>query len=134
MNRGFVSGPFCTIYGLSLIHICVFPCSDHSSDIIRALERQMKKYGVRIHLKSQVQKLILEEGRITGISLTDGSVHRAEAVIVATGGLSYPTTGSTGDGYRFAREAGHTVTDLSPSLVPLHIKEDYIPEMAGLSL
>ena len=112
----------------------VFPCSDHSSDIIRAFERQMKKYGVRIHLKSQVQKLILEEGRITGISLTDGSVHRAEAVIVATGGLSYPTTGSTGDGYRFAREAGHTVTDLSPSLVPLHTKEDYIPEMAGLSL
>ena len=102
----------------------VFPCSDHSSDIIRALERQMKKYGVRIHLKSQVQKLILEEGRITGISLTDGSVHRAEAVIVATGGLSYPTTGSTGDGYRFAREAGHTVTDLSPSLVPLHTKEE----------
>lgn len=112
----------------------VFPCSDRSSDIIRALERQMKKYGVQIRLKSQVQKLLVEEGKVTGISLTDGSVHRAEGVIVATGGLSYPTTGSTGDGYRFAREAGHTVTDLSPSLVPLHTKEDYIPEMAGLSL
>ena len=94
----------------------------------------MKKYGVRIHLKSQVERLLLEEGTAAGIILTDGSVHRAEAVIVATGGLSYPTTGSTGDGYRFAREAGHTVTDLSPSLVPLHTKEDYIPEMAGLSL
>ena len=92
----------------------VFPCSDRSSDIIRALERQMKKYGVQIRLKSQVQKLLVEEGKVTGISLTDGSVHRAEGVIVATGGLSYPTTGSTGDGYRFAREAGHTVTDLSP--------------------
>lgn len=112
----------------------VFPCSDRSFDIIRALERQMKKYGVQIRLKSQVQKLLVEEGKVTGISLTDGSVHRAEGVIVATGGLSYPTTGSTGDGYRFAREAGHTVTDLSPSLVPLHTKEDYIPEMAGLSL
>lgn len=112
----------------------VFPCSDHSSDVIRALERQMKKYGVRIHLKSQVERLLLEEGTAAGIILTDGSVHRAEAVIVATGGLSYPTTGSTGDGYRFAREAGHTVTDLSPSLVPLRTKEEYIPEMAGLSL
>ena len=94
----------------------------------------MKKYGVRIHLKSQVERLLLEEGTAAGIILTDGSVHRAEAVIVATGGLSYPTTGSTGDGYRFAREAGHTVTDLSPSLVPLRTKEEYIPEMAGLSL
>ena len=112
----------------------VFPCSDHSSDVIRALERQMKKYGVRIHLKSQVERLLLEEGTAAGIILTDGSVHRAEAVIVATGGLSYPTTGSTGDGYRFAREAGHTVTDLAPSLVPLRTKEEYIPEMAGLSL
>ena len=63
---------------------------------------------VRIHLKSQVERLLLEEGTAAGIILTDGSVHRAEAVIVATGGLSYPTTGSTGDGYRFAREAGHT--------------------------
>jgi len=95
---------------------------------------QMKKYGVRIHLKSQVERLLLEEGTAAGIILTDGSVHRAEAVIVATGGLSYPTTGSTGDGYRFAREAGHTVTDLAPSLVPLRTKEEYIPEMAGLSL
>lgn len=112
----------------------VFPCSDHSSDIIRALEGKMKKYGVRIHLKSQVKNLILEDGKATGVCLTDGSIHRAEAVIVATGGLSYPTTGSTGDGYRFAQEAGHQVTELSPSLVPLHTKEAYIPKMAGLSL
>lgn len=112
----------------------VFPCSDHSSDIIRALEGKMKEYGVRIHLKSQVKNLILEDGKATGVCLTDGSIHRAEAVIVATGGLSYPTTGSTGDGYRFAQEAGHQVTELSPSLVPLHTKEAYIPKMAGLSL
>lgn len=112
----------------------VFPCSDHSSDIIRALEGKMREYGVRIHLKSQVKNLILEDGKATGVCLTDGSIHRAEAVIVATGGLSYPTTGSTGDGYRFAQEAGHQVTELSPSLVPLRTKEAYIPKMAGLSL
>lgn len=112
----------------------VFPCSDHSSDIIRALERKMKEFGVRIRLKAPVKSLILEEDRATGVCLTDGSIHKAEAVLVATGGLSYPTTGSTGDGYRFARDAGHKVTELSPSLVPLLTKEAYIPEMAGLSL
>lgn len=112
----------------------VFPCSDHSSDIIRALEHRMKEYGVQIHLKSPVKSLILEEGRAEGVLLSDGSIHKGDAVIVATGGLSYPATGSTGDGYRFARDAGHKVTDLSPSLVPLHTKEAYIPEMAGLSL
>lgn len=112
----------------------VFPCSDHSSDVIRALERKMKEYGVQIRLKSQVKNLILEDGKAEGVCLTDGSVHKADAVIVATGGLSYPTTGSTGDGYRFAENAGHKVTDLSPSLVPLYTKETYIPEMAGLSL
>lgn len=112
----------------------VFPCSDHSSDIIRALERKIKEYGVRVHLNSPVKKLLLEEGRAAGVLLSDGSVHKADAVVVATGGLSYPTTGSTGDGYGFAREAGHKVTELSPSLVPLHTREDYIPELAGLSL
>ena len=112
----------------------VFPCSDHSSDIIRALERKMKEYGVCIHLKSQVKSLLLEDGKAEGVCLSNGSVFKGDAVIVATGGLSYPTTGSTGDGYRFAEKAGHKVTELSPSLVPLHTKENYIPEMAGLSL
>ena len=112
----------------------VFPVSDHSSDIIRGLERELKKYGVRIHLKSTVKELIVTEEQAEGILLEDGSVHKAEAVIVATGGLSYPSTGSTGDGYRFARETGHKVTELSPSLVPLKTKEEYIPQLAGLSL
>ena len=112
----------------------VFPCSDHSSDIIHALERKLKEYGVCVHLKAPVKNLILEDGKAAGICLFDGSVHKADAVVVATGGLSYPSTGSTGDGYKFAEEAGHKVTDLSPSLVPLHTEEDYIPKMAGLSL
>lgn len=112
----------------------VFPCSDHSSDIIHALERKLKEYGVYIHLNTPVKNLILENGKAAGVCLFDGSIHKSDAVVIATGGLSYPSTGSTGDGYKFAEEAGHKVTDLSPSLVPLHTEEDYIPKMAGLSL
>ena len=112
----------------------VFPLSDHSSDIIRGLERLLHRYDVHIRLRKEVQEILIEDGRAAGIRLKDGYEDRAQAVVVATGGLSYPTTGSTGDGYRFAREAGHTVTDCMPSLVPLTVSEDYIGEMAGLSL
>lgn len=112
----------------------VFPCSDHSSDVIGALERKIREYGVSVRLRTQVKNIILEEGKAAGVCLSDGSIHRADSVIVATGGLSYPSTGSTGDGYRFAEEAGHKITELSPSLVPLHTEEEYIPKMAGLSL
>ena len=112
----------------------VFPQSDRSSDIIRGLERLMKKYGVHVRFRSEVREILTKDGTATGISLADGEVQNADAVVVATGGLSYPTTGSTGDGYRFARETGHQVTDCIPSLVPLKVKEDYIPRMTGLSL
>lgn len=112
----------------------VFPESDRSSDIIRGLERMMKKYGVHIRFRSEVREILTEDGAAVGISLTDGETKMADAVVIATGGLSYPTTGSTGDGYRFARETGHQVTDCIPSLVPLKTREDYIPKMAGLSL
>ena len=112
----------------------VFPLSDHSSDIIRGLERLLHRYDVHIRLRKEVQEILIEDGSAAGIRLKDGYEDRAQAVVVATGGLSYPTTGSTGDGYRFAREAGHTVTDCMPSLVPLTVSEDYIGEMAGLSL
>lgn len=112
----------------------VFPVSDHSSDIIRALERRIREYGVHIRLKSTVKSLYTDNGRVSGLYLQDGSLHRGDAVIVATGGLSYPSTGSDGDGYRFAGECGLQVTELAPSLVPLHTKEEYIPRMQGLSL
>ena len=112
----------------------VFPQSDRSSDIIRGLERLMKKYDVHVRFRSEVREILTKDGAATGISLADGEVQNADAVVVATGGLSYPTTGSTGDGYRFARETGHQVTDCIPSLVPLKTKEDYIPRMTGLSL
>lgn len=112
----------------------VFPVSDHSSDIIRALERRIREYGVHIRLKSTVKCLYTDNGRVSGLYLQDGSLHRGDAVIVATGGLSYPSTGSDGDGYRFAGECGLQVTELAPSLVPLRTKEEYIPRMQGLSL
>ena len=112
----------------------VFPVSDHSSDIIRALERRIREYGVHIRLKSTVKSLYTDNGRVSGLYLQDGSLHRGVAVIVATGGLSYPSTGSDGDGYRFAGECGLQVTELAPSLVPLRTKEEYIPRMQGLSL
>lgn len=113
-----------------------FPASDHSSDIIRALERRMKELDVKIHLNSKVEKLLLREDgtAVRGIQLNNGSVQEGDAVLIATGGFSYQTTGATGDGYRFAREAGHTVTDIRPALVPLVTGEDYIPRMQGLSL
>ncbi|MDO4273327.1 MAG: NAD(P)/FAD-dependent oxidoreductase [Eubacteriales bacterium] len=112
----------------------VFPCSDHSSDIIRALERELKKAGARIHLHTEVEGIAAEDGKAKGVRLKDGTFLSADAVIVATGGLSYPATGSTGDGYRFARDTGHQVTELKPSLVPLKTKETYIPKLQGLSL
>ena len=122
----------------------VFPQSDHSSDIIRALERELKKAGGRVHLHTAVKKVVkertsdpetgIEKEKITGVILADGTFMEGDAVIVATGGFSYQSTGSTGDGYRFAEELGLKVTDISPSLVPLKTKEDYIPKLQGLSL
>lgn len=112
----------------------VFPQSDHSSDIIRALERELKKAGVQVHLYTEVKRIICESGQVKGVELSDGSILNGDAVITATGGFSYQSTGSTGDGYRFARELGHTVTEIKPSLVPLKTKEDYIPRLQGLSL
>ena len=114
----------------------VFPQSDHSSDIIRALERELKKAGAKIHFHTAVKEIVKESetDSVTGVILTDGTFMEGDAVIVATGGFSYQSTGSTGDGYRFARELGLKVTDIAPSLVPLKTKEDYIPKLQGLSL
>ncbi|HIS80616.1 MAG TPA: aminoacetone oxidase family FAD-binding enzyme, partial [Candidatus Scatomonas merdavium] len=83
-----------------------FPYSDHSSDIIRALERRMKELGVKVHLNTRVRGLWTEEDAAAGLVLEDGSRVRGDSVIVATGGCSYRSTGSTGDGYRFAESTG----------------------------
>lgn len=111
-----------------------FPASDHASDIILSMERRMKELDVKIHLQSTVKKVLTGDASVTGILLENGSVIDGDQVIIATGGLSYPSTGSTGDGFRFAKDLGHTVTELTPSLVPMETKEFYIEEMQGLSL
>ncbi len=112
----------------------VFPVSDHSSDIIRGLEKEMERLGVKIFLNSEVSELIINDGEITGLLLKSGKRITADAVIVATGGISYASTGSTGDGYRFAESSGHRLTECLPSLVPMEVKEWYAKELQGLSL
>ena len=128
-----------------------FPASDHASDITRCLEKEMARLGVEVKLNAEVKDLLPASGEgtaapadgkaagaqrqaVRGVRLSDGTKLAADCVIVATGGLSYPSTGSTGDGYRFARDCGHTVTQLSPSLVPFNVEEADIPAMQGLSL
>lgn len=113
----------------------VFPVSDKSSDVIRALSGRLRELDVEVCLHEEVADLLVEDGVVKGIRLKKGGRKEgADAVIVATGGLSYPTTGSTGDGYRFAKEQGHSVTDLSPALVPFETKEAVVKELQGLSL
>ena len=112
----------------------VFPLSDHSSDVIRTLEEEMKRLGVKIRLNTSVKKIEAKDGHFTGVVLSDGKKVSGDACVVATGGISYPSTASTGDGYRFAKELGLEVTDCLPSLVPMETQEDWVPELQGLSL
>lgn len=117
----------------------IFPKSDHSSDVIKALEQRMKELDVKIHLNSLVKEILLQETdegqkKVTGVLLENGQEIVGDKVIVATGGMSYQATGSTGDGYEFAKHAGHKVTTLRSALVPMETKEEYIPRMQGLSL
>lgn len=132
----------------------VFPVSDHSSDVIAAFSRELKKRDVEILLNTEIKSLVFEdvspsrketaekeagsdagEGKsVIGVKTAGGKVIPADKVIVCTGGLSYPTTGSTGDGYRFAEHAGHRIEECSPSLVPFETEEDWCAELMGLSL
>lgn len=112
----------------------VFPISDHSSDVIRALEREMKKVGVKVCLNTEVKSVEAEKDKFNKVVLKDTTTQAADACIVATGGLSYRSTGSTGDGFRFAENVGHKVTQCFPSLVPMETKEPWICELQGLSL
>ena len=112
----------------------VFPVSDRSLDVVLALEKYIKQNKVKIHLESPVDSILIEDGQAAGIRLKNGKEEKADGVIVCTGGLSYPGTGSTGDGYRFAKAAGHHVTKLYPSLVPLKTAENWCHELMGLSL
>lgn len=114
----------------------VFPVSDHSSDVIAALNRRLEREQVKVLLKTSVDSLLFdnEKEKIRGVRLTDGRELEADAVIIASGGKSYEATGSTGDGYRFAGQAGHTIRELHPALVPFTVKEDWCKRLQGLSL
>lgn len=112
----------------------VFPVSDKASDVIKVLAAEMRRLGVAVHLNSRAAALIEEEEAVCGIRLADGRSFRGDAVLVATGGLSYPSTGSSGDGYRLAESAGHAVTGCSPALTPLETAEAWVKDLQGLSL
>lgn len=112
----------------------VFPVSDHSSDVIAVLKQALARAGVQVRLHTEVSEILKGEEKITGVSLKNGRNLPCDAVVLATGGYSYQSTGSTGDGYLFAGACGHTVTALKPSLVPLTAKEPYVKQMQGLSL
>ncbi len=115
----------------------VFPVSDKATDIVSALERFVLSSGVKVFSETIISKLNIEDGRIQGVTDTKGKTYTADAVIIATGGASYPRTGSTGDGYKFARSAGHTVISPTPSLIPLECSDTDLSDckdMQGLSL
>lgn len=112
----------------------VFPVSDKAADVAVALEKYARKNGAHIHTSCAVDGIITEKGAVTGVRLQNGKTISADSVIIATGGLSYPGTGSTGDGYKMAKKAGHTVTKLYPSLVPLKCSQGFCAELMGLSL
>lgn len=111
----------------------VFPVSDRARDVSGALKTQLHRLGVQV-LQHRVKAIAEKDGAVCGVLLQDGSVLAADRVILATGGRSYPRTGSDGDGYRMARVLGHTVTELRPSLVPLLTQETTPAQMEGLAL
>lgn len=115
----------------------VFPESDHSSDVIGALNRELKRLSVDVRLNTEVKDIIVNGGKATGVVVKCSgkeSTIQADNVIVSTGGNSYQSTGSTGDGYRFARKLGHSVTPILPALVPFNVAEDWESDLQGLSL
>ncbi len=111
----------------------VFPESDKSSDVLRALERHLRTGNIDIRLHTKALGIHILDGKAVGVKLQDG-VFPADAVILSTGGASYPATGSKGDGYRFAKECGHTIIDPKPSLIPLETEEDWPSLLSGLTL
>ena len=112
----------------------VFPVSDHASDVTAALTRLLKERGVEVRLHVKVKEISAADGRVTGVLLANGQYIRADAVVLATGGLSYPTTGSGGDGHRIAEGLGHTLKTCTPALTPMETAEQWCTSLQGLSL
>lgn len=117
-------------------HGRMFPVSNRAQDVVDALIRQLQRLHVEVRLNTPVNKLLMDEEKILGVRLTDGTEIRSKAVVVAVGGKAVPQTGSTGDGYPWAERAGHTITTLFPTEVPVLSKEDFIQarELQGLAL
>ena len=111
----------------------IFPVSDKASDVLLALKKMLKIYKVKL-LNAQVKDIKVDENGTKTVITTDKRALRCTSVIIATGGMSYPLTGSTGDGYKFAKKLGHTVTEIKPSLVPIELNEQYVKKLMGLSL
>ena len=112
----------------------VYPVSDHASDVTAALRRELERLGVRIHYDARVAHLAIDGGNCTGAIMENGERIAADAVILCTGGASYPLTGSTGDGYALAQEAGHSIQKPLPALVPIETRESWPSTLSGLSL
>lgn len=111
----------------------VFPESDKASDVINTLYNAMKQLGVEIHFNSPVTDVVVRDQKVCGV-MVQGKIVPADSVIIATGGYSYPSTGSTGDGHNIAKKLGHRVTRCVPALVPFITKEEWVKELQGLSL
>ena len=111
----------------------VFPASDSALDVRNTFMKLMKHYGVDVHLEEPVKKLLVDDSVVIGV-VTDKETYHADAVVIATGGKSYPATGSTGDGYILAAQVGHKITDIRPSLVPIVTEESWVKDLMGLSL
>lgn len=111
----------------------VFPASDSALEVRNTFMKLMKHYGVDVHLEEPVKKILVNDDVVTGV-VTDKETYHADAVVIATGGKSYPATGSTGDGYILAAQVGHKITDIRPSLVPIVTEESWVKDLMGLSL
>ena len=137
---GFPAGQVCAFFEAEGLRLKeerggrIFPVSDKSSDVIKTMEKALQERNVQIRLRTEVKELLLSGDEVQGVLLSDHTKITADAVIVATGGLSYRSTGSTGDGYRFAQQTGHKVTELRPSLTALTVLEESVKELEGLSL
>ncbi len=112
----------------------VFPASDKSSDVIKALQKHLQKNNVETKLQTEVKKILVNNQQIVGVLLSNNKQISAPKIIVATGGMSYPQTGSTGDGYSMARKLGHTIIEPKPALIPLITKENWVKDLQGLTL
>ena len=112
----------------------VFPVSDNAKDVVEAFRKAFRELNIEVVTGQAVKRILMHNGRVTGVLAGNNAEYAADAVILATGGASYPGTGSTGDGYRMGQMIGHSIVPLKPSLVPLEVSEDWIGELQGLSL